>query len=377
MATTDAGTRAELIARWAWEDPPTRAAEGLRQVRDLAAGAQAGPELNEVGDTAVMLSRLVGALPEPDTLTNQMSAGSPDSLAAQLELASIHGHHIPGTQYTFRHGWIPLIGSKLNDKYPEWKVRQDADRAAAKAAKDRAARDIAALPEAAPPADKYAPAPPDAAKRKLSPEHQAMVKAHKEQMARADRAAAKASAPASPGRLGTAEEARKDSGAAHYETPVQAAEGEAKQRMQAAQEAGARTTGEALKQTDPGLASLAQPGADMAALKSYIDARVAAEVARQMGQITEQQHSELQKKMAGVHAGQQKLIAMVRRQAKENISEADHQDRTHLVMYNLFSSAGLAVAMGGLAAGLSPVQSMLAAAVVPLATTIHDYVRGM
>jgi hypothetical protein len=54
-----AGQQAQQIARWAWDDPPGRAAEGLAQVGELA---RANPHDNDVTDAATMLRRLAGSL---------------------------------------------------------------------------------------------------------------------------------------------------------------------------------------------------------------------------------------------------------------------------------------------------------------------------
>jgi hypothetical protein len=365
---TAAGAKARSIARWAWQDPKARAVPALEQVNELAARADPA-DLPEIRDAASMLSRLASAVntdppPGPRLMSAQLS--QPMTVSEQIELAAIGHHHIPGTAYTFRHGWIPVVGNFFNDVQPGWLAQKQAE--AAKAARKDAARAASA---------KLAPAPPVAGSRKLTPEHQALLDAHKAKMAKASAAADRASAPSSPTRLGSRDEALRDSGLAHYASPAQAAEAEAGKQQQAAADAGAKTTGEALQKTDPALAALAQPGASMAALKSYIDARVAAEVARQVGQITEQQHAELQRNMAQVHQGQQKLIAALRKTHAKSVSLDDHRDRTRLVMYNLFNAAGLAVAIGGITQGLSPVQALLASALVPVANTIHNYVRGL
>jgi hypothetical protein len=383
---TAAGAQARSIARWAWQDPPGRAVAALERVNELAAAAS-GDALAEIQDTSQMLSRLAGAVNAPERPPRLVSAqlSSPVTISEQIELAAIGHHHIPGTQYTFRHGWIPVVGGFFNDDYAEWKVKHDAE--VARKAQDAATKagnaDIKqAVSEAKSQGtkqrgSKYTPAPPIAGQRPMTPEMKQMLAAHQAQMTRADRAAAKASSPTAPTRLSGRAQALKDSGAKHYQTPQEATQAMARERSQTARDAGAKTVGEGLQQTDPALAALAQPGASMAALKTYIDARVAAEVAKQVGQITAQQHEDLQKSMSKVHKGQQKLIAAIRGEHSRVTNQSDHQDRTHLVMYNLFAAANLGVALGGLSLGLSPVAAMLAAAVIPLATTIHDYVRGM
>jgi hypothetical protein len=136
------------------------------------------------------------------------------------------------------------------------------------------------------------------------------------------------------------------------------------------------SVGEHLQQTDPALLSLAAPGASQAALKAYVDARVAAEVARQVGQITQQQHDEVEKQLTALHRSEQRTIAFLRKQAMDGDSEVARQDRVHLVAYSLFVTAGAGLAIAGIVTGIAPIAAAIIAAIAPLAQIINDYVRS-
>jgi len=405
MELTLAGQQAEQIARWAWDDPQARAQEGLSRVTALARSASDPEELSQVSDVVAMLTRLAGTVPAQ--LASE-DGGLDCSISSQLDLASIAGHHIKGTDYTFRHGWIPVIGQLLNDKYPEYLVKKDQEKDELAKAKEELAqggRDIKA--------GKGKPAPQVAGKRQLTPDQQAMLAEHKKQMGRASQATARALAPSTPrvtpaAKLPNRAEMQAESlsgihspaapppskgaaaaaAAAVFEANPQAtklAEERADATLAAAKASAAAppsdfkegTYGAALAKSDPGLASLAAPGASMAAMKAYIDARVATEVARQMKQITDKQKQEIDQKFAKVHVGQQRLIAHIRKTVQTADDQTSHQDHTHLVAYNLFNLAGLGITIGGLASGMNPILAAMAAFAVPLATTIHDYVRSM
>ena len=121
---TEAGTESRSIMRWAWQDPQQRAAAALEVIHEMAATVT-GDALDEIRDAAGMLTRLVSSLDPPAASGNALSGptlsaqlSGPVTIGEQLDLASIHGKHIPGTAYTFRHGWIPLIGPQVNDRYP-------------------------------------------------------------------------------------------------------------------------------------------------------------------------------------------------------------------------------------------------------------------
>ena len=131
-----------------------------------------------------------------------------------------------------------------------------------------------------------------------------------------------------------------------------------------------------LQETDPALASLAAPGASMAALKSYIDARVAAEVARQTGQITAAQHEDVDAKLGMMHRSQQALIAHLRKTAQGIDDESNREDRIHLAMYSLFAVAGVGITVAGLVFAWPAIAIAMVAAAAPLGQIIHDYVRS-
>jgi hypothetical protein len=410
---TAAGAQARSIMRWAWQDPQERAVGALEQVHELAAAATDPQALAEIQDAGTMLSRLVSSVNPPAASENALTArllssqmSGPVTIGEQLDLAAIHGKHIPGTAYTFRHGWIPLIGPQLNDKYPSWMGAQiEADKKAEK----EAAKGIKAQPKPSPQAagPRHKPVPVKAGERELKPEHQALIARNKETHVRAERAAARALHPATP-RVTRASKLpnhaavegetlkgihepvhQPSTGAAAASAAVFQANPQATaitekrvDAVAAARQAAANppdfkpgTVGQKLVQDDPALASLAAPGASMAALKAYIDARVAAEVARQVGQITDEQNRNIQEKLAGMHKSQQRLIHFMRKQAQEGIDNDNKVDRTQLVMYNLFNMAAVGVAIGGIAAGVTPIAAAIAAGIVPIVNIIHDYVR--
>ena len=89
------GARAYALLDGAFADPG-RAREIAAQISALDAGSP--QEEQEIADAARMCVKLI---PGP------RAAG----LAA--ELASAHGHHVPGTPFTYRHGWLPLAGDTM------------------------------------------------------------------------------------------------------------------------------------------------------------------------------------------------------------------------------------------------------------------------
>lgn len=411
----------------------------------MAAGAD-GAALNEIGDASVMLSRLVGTL-QVDSKSAPVGIGAqlsrPQTIREQVELAAIHGHHIPGTGFTTRHGWIPLIGPQLNDTSAAVAAHLEQVRKANSASETIAQARAAAMKRGDSPrlvAKRFATVP-SAQDRKLTPAQQEMVRQHAAKIAQAQRAAEAAASPAMPrgpgGHPTTRDEAVKDT-VGRYEVPaapehpstpagiasqliraraaarqfppagvVPRAGGEPSQpnsakeaadvfaaiapppptatptpAHQAAVAAGQAmkvepgTVGEHLQKTDPALLSLAAPGASQAALKAYVDARVAAEVARQVGQITQQQHDEVERQLDALHRSQQRTISFLRRQAVGINNESDREDRIHLVMYSLFTTAGVGLAIAGIVTGIAPIAAAIVAAAAPLAQIIHDYVRG-
>jgi hypothetical protein len=355
MQLTAAGAQARSIMRAAWQDPEDAVA-ALEKVNELAAAAPAGSaELREIQDAATMLSRLAGTLNSGNAISGPILSAQLSMVSSQVDLAALHGHHIPGTAYTYRHDWLPLIGKQIRDPYPQWKIDEDNRKLERKAARE----EISRHPEET---------VTSAQKRVLTSEQRAMVQAHYDQQARAARAAARAQSRATP-RAGMAAQSPSSQALRAQSTPQYAETG--------AEAAPKSVAGITAAGGDHALAGLAAPGADMAALKSYIDARVAAEVARQVGQITAQQQEDIQKKLAGMHKAQQKLIAHMRSAVKNDNEQEAHTTRTHLVMNNLFAMAGVGVALGGISMGLAPVAAAIAAGIVPLVNVIHDYARNV
>jgi hypothetical protein len=250
------------------------------------------------------------------TVTTQLAA--PAAISEQVDLAAIHGHHIPGTDYTYRHGWVPLIGQQLNDKYPKWFIDQHA-------AKTRAAPG-AAGPAPKPPAHQHPEMRNGAAPRPSAAQ-------------RRQTAASQAAPPAADG-------------------------GDA-----------AKTTADT--SDDAAFAKLALPDAQAKALKAYIDARVATEVAARMGAIDAAQHAAIDRHIKALHVSQQKLIAHVRKGVEAGSSEENRQTRTKLVMNNIFNLSSLAIALSGITMGVAPIIAAIAAAVVPAANIAHDYARRL
>ena len=214
---TEAGTESRSIMRWAWQDPPRRAAAALEAVHQMAAAAS-GDELGEIRDAVSMLTRLVSSLPAPAASGTTVSAqmAGPQTIGEQVELAALHGHHIPGTAYTMRHGWIPLIGPQLNDPYPQWFIDQEKRKAhdtahdtasataKATAAQDRAKRAIAKAAAAAQAGEspelmarRHATVP-SAQDRAMTPAMRKLLDQHTAAIAKAQRAAEAAASPATP-----------------------------------------------------------------------------------------------------------------------------------------------------------------------------------
>jgi hypothetical protein len=412
---TAAGMEARSIMRWAWQDPEHRAEAALETVQEMAAGAD-GAAANEIGDATVMLSRLVGTLDKtPPVTTVGAQLSGPQTIGDQLDLAAIHGHHVPGTAFTMRHGWIPLIGPQLNDTSEAIRAHREKMRAAPVVNARAAALQRGESPELV--ARRFATVP-SAQGRELSAKQQALVRRHAELIARAQRARERAASPATPRGIGgmpVPGEAAARVTAPHYQvpapakaplaaaaprtappsatpdtareaadvfaalppdtsvpTPAHAAAVAAGQALKT--EPG--TTGAHLQETDPALASLVAPGASQAALKSYVDARIAAEVARQVGQITQQQHDEVEKQLDQLHRSQQRTISFLRKQATGIEDENARKDRIHLMAYSLFTIAGVGLAIAGIMTGIAPIAAAMVAALAPLAQIINDYVRS-
>lgn len=384
---TAAGAEARSIARWAWQDPQERALDGLEQVNELAARAENEQDLAEIRDAGQMLSRLASAVnggsrPQPG-ISAQLA--SPMTISEQIELAAIHGHHIKGTAYTFRHGWIPVIGQQLVDKYPQWLMDQrkgthgashEGHRAEGKGLENYVTA-VKGQPKEAPMTaaqrQRYSVVH-HAQNRPMTPAMRQMLEEHNRQQERAARAAARAQSPATPKAAAAAVQPRAQAMRAETASPAYRAPQKAGEDAGAARPA---THAElAAADGDHALAALAQPGASMAAMKAYIDARVAAEVARQMGQVSAQQEKQLKEKLATVHKGQQKLIQFMRKTVKEGDEDQARVDKTQLVMYNIFNLASVGVMIAGITGGISPIAAAVAAGFVPLVNIIHDYVRS-
>lgn len=256
-----------------------------------------------------------------ETLAGEVAAWLGGTVSGQVDLASVNGHHVPGTAYTYRHDWIPAIGGQLRDKYPQWKIDRDKVRPAGARHSTSHARDAAAVSKS--------------------------IARH-----RAKAAAGAAVLPPEPRRVPAMGRA----------VPPPAPAG---------------STGEKLAVEDPALASLAAPGMSAEAMKAYIDARVSVEVARQAGQIKAETADDLKAALAEMHRSQQATIALIRRQYMSQAEDDAGDERKHTVMNTLFAVAGVAVAGGAIVTGIAPILAALVAGAIPLANVIHDYVRGL
>ena len=96
-----------------------------------------------------------------------------------------------------------------------------------------------------------------------------------------------------------------------------------------------------------------------------------------MNQISEQQHRELQDRLSVMHRAQQRLISSLRAHWDDDRSDENRKLQTKVSMNSLFTLAGVGVAVGGLAVGLTPVVAAISLGVVPLVNVIHDYVRSL
>jgi hypothetical protein len=383
ITLTPAGAQAEELARWAWQDPPARLADALSQVLALSRAADSADAAAQTGDVLSMLTRLAGAV-APDaaaapatishqaglaggTITSQLDLAA--TITGQLDLASVNGHHVPHTDYTFRHGWLRLgplaIGRPFNDKYPQWLIdKNNETKAKAKLSPAEAVK--AAKMAAPPPASrKLAPAPPSAAARKLTPEQKAMVADNKSRQAQAAAAV----------RVAGANQAI----AAHSGLPRTAPMtriNPAVSEAAAAAKSPAQQTMAALK-SDPALNKITGPGADTAALKTYIDARIAAEVARQVGEITAAQQKDINARFAALHASQAKMAKLVREGEAEGAAKENADLAKHTIMNNLFNLGLAGAVLAPLTLGVSPLIAAVVAGVIPMVNIIHDYVRNL
>jgi len=301
-------------------------------------------------------------------LEAQQHTGDDATISGQLDLAAIHGRHIPGSAYTFRHGWIPLIGKQLVDKYPQWKI--DEGKAGVRKATVRETKHADKIGKGHIKAAKEAVITVSG-KRQLTRDQQAMIAVR-------DRSPAEI-----PSRIAPAPSGAAAAAAAAFQdllpplpsaAPGPASIGSMHQQLQPQTIGGLH---QQMAARDPALSALAGPGASEDALAKFIDARVAAEVARQMGQITPRQSADVKGALASMHAQQQKLIALLRRSQGAEQSDDDKDLEKHTISNTLFSFAGVAVAMGSLAIGLGPVGAALVAGIIPLTNVIHDYVRNL
>jgi hypothetical protein len=311
------------------------------------------------------------------------------TITGQLDLSAIHGHHIPGTDYTYRHGFKlllpgslpdPVLLKSFNDKYPQWMVDRDkeAKKAAADASADadHAAKFVmASVRKTTKERYEEAPMVPSAGSRKLTPGQRMVVKVHRvytspeEKEQYAPRAKARGiAAQALPGY------SEVPSGLLSQRPP------DAPPRLAAAGRAradAAALVGDVDPRADPALGSLAGIGAGEDAIKKYIDARIATEVARQVGEISAKQADDMKERLAQMHLAQQKSIAAIRSSYSSINDKGDHDLRAHTVANALFTFGGVAVAGVGIATGVAPILAALVAGLVPLANVIHDYARNL
>jgi hypothetical protein len=129
--------------------------------------------------------------------------------------------------------------------------------------------------------------------------------------------------------------------------------------------------------SDPALNKATAPGADTAALKTYIDARIAAEVARQVGEITAAQQKDINAKFAALHASQAKMLKVVREGEAEGAAKENGDLAKHTIMNNLFNLGLAGAVLAPLTLGVSPLIAAVVAGVIPMVNIIHDYVRNL
>jgi hypothetical protein len=225
---------------------------------------------------------------------------------------------------------------------------------------------------------------PVAGHRVLSPDQKALLTAHRQQVTRARRATASAlnpGIPASAGHAGQRPSAQAITAQTLTDYKVSTPAAARPQTIGALHPtARPQTIGDLHQQLaggDPVLAQLGAPGASAKALQAYVDARVATDVAQQAGQISAQQSQATKDALFKMHAEQQKLIAITRRQYIAGNTKSDTDLEKHTVMNSLFALAGVGLAVAGIATGLAPVMAALIAGIVPLVNVIHDYARNL
>jgi hypothetical protein len=104
------GRQAYSILTWTYEDPRGRMAEAKSRIAELARAAT-GREEDEVIDAGTMLSRLEGTLAVPEPPEPQVSEPKQESTFATISAQVVDlvgGHHVAGTPYRYRHGFIPI-----------------------------------------------------------------------------------------------------------------------------------------------------------------------------------------------------------------------------------------------------------------------------
>jgi len=314
----------------------------------------------------------------------QQHAGT---ISGQLDLASINGHHVPHTAYTYRHDWklrlpggLPLVNFKrFNDKYPQWMIDRDKARSAAQATGEEHIREAAARASRTPLERKREATIPVAQTRQLTPEARDALARNRTMQARARLAAGSSLLAGKKPAAAQRAYSREAPGYAPPESILPSRSGPAGPPALAGI---SRARAEAAMpdpdpRTDPALAALAAPGADRDALQKYIAAQVGIQVAEQMKQVTAKQAGDLKAAVAEMHKQQQETIALIRK-GQQAGNEDDATDlRKHTVMNTLFAIGGVGVAAAGIMTGTGPIMAALVAGIVPLVQVIHDYARNL
>ena len=309
------------------------------------------------------------------------------TISGQLDLASLHGRHIPGTAFTYRHDWklrlpggLPLVNFKrFNDKYPQWMIDRDKARSAAQATGEEHIRAAAARASRTPSERKREATIPVAQTRQLTPEARDALARNRTMQARARLAAGSSLLAGKKPAAAQRAYSREAPGYAPPESILPSRSGPAGPPALAGI---SRARAEAAMpdpdpRTDPALAALAAPGADRDALQKYIAAQVGIQVAEQMKQVTAKQAGDLKAAMAEMHKQQQETIALIRK-GQQTGNEDDATDlRKHTVMNTLFAIGGVGVAAAGIMTGTGPIMAALVAGIVPLVQVIHDYARNL
>lgn len=310
------------------------------------------------------------------------------TISGQLDLASINGHHVPHTNFTYRHDWelrvpgvgVPLVNFKrFNDKYPQWMIDRDKARSAAQATGEEHIRAAATRASRTPSERKREATIHSARTRQLTPEARDALARNQTMQARARLAAGSSLLAGKNPADAQRAYSREAPGYAPPESILPSRSGPAGPPALAGI---SRARAEAAMpdpdpRTDPALAALAAPGADRDALQKYIAAQVGIQVAEQMKQVTAKQAGDLKAAVAEMHKQQQETIALIRKGQQEG-NEDDATDlRKHTVMNTLFAIGGVGVAAAGIMTGTGPIMAALVAGIVPLVQVIHDYARNL